>query len=124
MLVQNQLPSGTEVLIGSTIDNQFGPVMLFGLGGIFTEVLRDVSFGFAPLTEQEALRMINETRAAKILNGLRGYPLADIKALTEMMIRASFLAMEQPVMEMDLNPVIASPSGCAVADARIRVRMH
>ena len=122
VLVQNQL-SGVEVFIGSILDKQFGPVMVFGLGGIFTEVLKDVSFGLAPLTEQDALRMINETKAGQLLAGMRGQPPADVKAVVDLMVRASFLAVEQHITEMDLNPVMASPSGCAVADARMRVRM-
>ncbi|MFB0503200.1 MAG: acetate--CoA ligase family protein, partial [Candidatus Bathyarchaeia archaeon] len=120
VLVQNQL-SGVEVFIGSILDKQFGPVMVFGLGGIFTEVLKDVSFGLAPLTGQDALQMINETKAGQILAGMRGQPPADVKAVVDVMVRASFLAVEQHVTEMDLNPVMASPYGCAVADARIRV---
>jgi len=121
VLVQNQL-SGVEVFIGSILDKQFGPVMVFGLGGIFTEVLKDASFALAPLTEQDALRMINETKAGQLLGGVRGQPPADVKAVVDVMVRASFLAVEQHISEMDLNPVMASPSGCAVADARIRVR--
>jgi len=121
VLVQNQL-SGVEVFVGSILDKQFGPVMVFGLGGIFTEVLKDVSFGLAPLTEQDALRMINETKAGQILQGMRGQPRADIKAVVDLMVRASILAVEQHITEMDLNPVMASPSGCAVADARIGVK--
>ncbi|MEM2915282.1 MAG: acetate--CoA ligase family protein, partial [Candidatus Bathyarchaeia archaeon] len=123
VLVQNQL-SGVEILIGSTVDEQFGPIMTFGLGGIFAEVFRDISIGFAPLTEQESMRMINETKAAKILAGMRGYPPADIKSLVETMIRASLLAVEQQIMEMDLNPVIVSPTSCVAADARIRIKIH
>ena len=123
VVVQNQVPSGVEVYVGSILDAQFGPVMAFGLGGIFTEIFKDVSFGLAPLTKQDALRMINETKVARILSGARGKPPADIKSLVDIMIRASFLTMEQKIREMDLNPVIASPSGCVVADARIRIKV-
>ncbi len=122
VLIENQIPPGVEVIVGSTVDRDFGPVAAFGLGGVFVEAFQDLSYGLAPLSEEEALNMISSTKAAKLLEGVRGRPPADLKKLANMMMRASFLASEQPIAEMDLNPVIVSADECAVADARIRIK--
>ncbi|MEM2904486.1 MAG: acetate--CoA ligase family protein [Candidatus Bathyarchaeia archaeon] len=121
VLVEEQLPAGVEVLVGSIRDAQFGPVMVFGMGGVLTEAFRDVAFGLAQLSERKALDMIARTRAARLLAGTRGGAPVDLGKLAELMVRASFLAVEQPIAEMDLNPVIASAAGSAAADARIRM---
>jgi len=122
VIIQNQLSSGVEVIIGSTVDKDFGPVVAFGLGGVFVEAFKDLSYGLAPLFEAEASEMISDTRAARLLEGFRGKKPIDIKKLADIMTKVSFLVSEQPIAEMDLNPVIVSPEGCAVADARIRVK--
>jgi acyl-CoA synthetase (NDP forming) len=122
VLVQNQLPRGVEVLVGSTVDNDFGPVVVFGLGGVFVEAFRDISYGLAPVSIEEALSMISNTKAVKLLEGVRGQRPVDLRRLAGMIMRASFLASEQPIAEMDLNPVIASADDCVAADARIRIK--
>ncbi len=122
IIVENQLPPGTEVIVGSILDNDFGPVVAFGSGGLFVEIFRDLSYGLSPLSKEEALSMISNTKAAKLLKGIRGQPPANLNSLADLIRRVSFLSFEQPIVEMDLNPVIASADECAVADARIRVR--
>jgi len=122
VLIQNQLSRGIEVLVGSTVDNDFGPVVAFGLGGVFVEAFRDISYGLAPVSIEEALSMISNTKAAKLLEGVRGQRPTDLGRLADMIMRASFLATEQPIVEMDLNPVIASADDCVAADARIRIK--
>lgn len=122
IIVENQLPPGLEVIVGSIVDRDFGPVVAFGPGGVFVEVLRDLSYGLAPVSEKEALAVISSTKASRLLQGVRGEPPVDMNKLVELIMRASLLSFEQPIAEMDLNPVIASADGCAVADARIRIR--
>ncbi len=123
VLVQNQIPSGVEVIIGSTIDRDFGPIIAFGAGGIFVEVFRDLAFGLAPISEKEALNMISKTKASKLLEGFRGQPPADLNKLANLIMRVSFLSYDLPIVEMDLNPVIALADDCVVADARIRLKI-
>ncbi|MGQ9543169.1 MAG: acetate--CoA ligase family protein [Candidatus Bathyarchaeia archaeon] len=121
VVVENQLPRGIEVLVGSTVDRDFGPVVAFGLGGVFVEAFKDISYGLAPLSENDALRVISRTNVARLLAGFRGFEPADIDKLLNLLRRVSYLAYEQPIVEMDLNPVIVTSKECTVADARIRV---
>ncbi len=121
ILVQEMLPQGLETIIGSTKDPVFGPIMVFGLGGIFVEVLRDVSFRIAPVEFDEALEMINEIRSSKILAGFRGSLPRDKKALAEIIVSLSKLVTENPeIKEVDLNPVMVyeEGKGAKIADAR------
>ncbi len=121
ILVQEMLPSGLETIIGSTRDPIFGPVMVFGLGGVFVEVLRDVSFRIAPVEYEEALEMIKEVRSSKILAGFRGSPARDVKALADIIVKLSKIMVEIPeIKEVDLNPVIVyeEGKGAKIADAR------
>ena len=121
VLVQKQESGGIEVIIGAVRDLQFGHAVMFGLGGIFAEVINDVAFRIAPLTEDEAREMIDETRGAKILRGQRGQPPADIEALCSILAAVSRLVEDCPqISELDLNPVIAKPRGAVVVDAVIR----
>jgi len=122
MLIQNQIPPGVEVLVGSTIDNDFGPVIAFGLGGVLVEAIRDVSYGLAPLSREDALFMISNTKVSELLKGIRGQPPADLNKLADLIMRVSHLAYDQSIAEMDLNPVIVSADECTVADARIRMK--
>jgi acyl-CoA synthetase (NDP forming) len=111
-------------MIGITDDPLFGPLVGFGLGGVHVEVLGDVQFRVAPLTDRDADELLHGIRASKLLQGYRGHQPADIDALRELLLRISRLAEEVPeVAELDLNPVIAlSPGqGCRIVDARIRV---
>jgi acetyl coenzyme A synthetase (ADP forming)-like protein len=125
VIVQPMVRGGTEVMVGVTHDPLFGPVIAFGLGGIFVEVLADVCLRVAPLTDRDAADMVRGIRGFRLLEGFRGHPPADIAALEEVLLRVSRLAEEIPeIAEIDLNPVFAFPPerGCLVADARIRVR--
>jgi acetate---CoA ligase (ADP-forming) subunit beta len=120
IIVQEMAPQATEVIIGSVKDPQFGPTLMFGLGGIFVEVLKDVTFRVAPITEQEAAEMIVEVKAYPLLNGYRNTPPADVKALVNLLMSVSKLVMEHPeIKEMDLNPVMAYEKGAKIVDARI-----
>lgn len=117
--VQEMAKPGVEVIIGVTLDPTFGPVMMFGLGGIFVEILKDVSFRSIPLSEDDAEDMIEEIRGYALLKGYRG-PTADVPALRDLLLKLSDLVMENPeIKEMDLNPVFVYPQGYKVVDARI-----
>ena len=120
--VQPMIAGGTEVIIGVQDDQMFGPLVVFGLGGVATEVLADHSARLAPLTEDDADALINSIRSAPLLHGHRGAPPADLAALRDVLMRVSRLADDLPeVTELDLNPVIARPDGVVAVDARIRV---
>lgn len=117
--VQEMAKPGVEVIIGVTSDPTFGPVMMFGLGGVFVEVLKDVSFRSIPLSEGDAEDMIEEIRGYTLLKGYRG-STADVPALRDLLLKLSDLVMENPeISEMDLNPVFVYPEGYRVVDARI-----
>ncbi|SVC85424.1 uncharacterized protein METZ01_LOCUS338278 [marine metagenome] len=118
--VQKMAESGTEVIIGMTLDQQFGPVIMFGLGGVLVEVLNDVSFRLAPLEENDAIEMIDEIAARPILDGVRGEKPCNLSELHKMLLQISVLVTEYPeIKEVDLNPVIASSKGAVAVDARI-----
>ncbi len=122
ILVQEMVPNGLEVIVGSTRDPSFGPLILFGLGGIFVEVLRDVSFRIAPLTYYDVESMINEIKAAKILEGYRGQAPRDKKALIEIIMKVSKLVEDvAEIKDVDLNPIMLYEigKGAKIADARI-----
>ncbi len=120
--VQQMAKQGTEVIVGMTTDPQFGPVMMFGLGGIMVEVLKDVSFRIVPLTEKDAVQMIGDIKGKPILDGVRGQPAADIAALSKTIVKVSELVQQHPeIRELDLNPVFAYPDGALAVDARIVV---
>lgn len=120
--VQNMAPQGTEVIVGMTTDPQFGPVLMFGLGGIMVEVLKDVSFRLVPLTERDADQMINEIKGRPVLEGVRGQPPADKAALRSAILNvAKFVEAHPEVRELDLNPMFAYPDGAIAVDARIVV---
>ena len=120
ILVQEMAPSSTEVIVGSTKDPQFGPALMFGLGGIFVEVLKDVTFRIAPITEQDAREMITEVKAYPVLKGYRGQPPVDINAIVKILLNSSKLVMDhQEIKELDLNPIIVYEKGAKTVDARI-----
>lgn len=123
ILVQEMAPWGTEVIVGSTRDPQFGPTVMFGLGGIFVEILKDVTFRVAPIGTDEAKEMVKEIRGYPIIAGARGREPLDINALTEAIVRISWLVYENPeIQELDANPIFLYKEGLMVADARIRVK--
>lgn len=120
ILVEELVPQGVEVIVGGMRDKQFGRVVMFGLGGIFVEVLRDVSFRAVPITEKDAYQMIEEVKGYPVLKGVRGRPPANIEALVEILLRVSKLLEQNPqIVELDLNPVIASEAGARAVDARL-----
>jgi len=121
VLVQQML-SGTELFIGAKYEPRFGHIILCGLGGIFVEVLGDVSSGLAPLTFNEAESMIRSLRSYSIIRGTRGKPGVDEAKYAEIIVRlSSLLRYATEIKEMDLNPLIGSPEGITVVDARIRI---
>lgn len=120
MLVQEMAPQSTEVIVGATKDPQFGPTLMFGLGGIFVEILKDVTFRIAPITEDEAREMITEVRAYPLLKGYRNTPPADVEAIVKILLNASRLVMDhQEIRELDLNPIMVYRKGAKTVDARI-----
>src|SRR5256712_7414628 len=120
VLLQEYLTGGTETIIGIHRDPKFGPLLMFGLGGIYVEAYRDVSFRLAPIRELSADNMISQIRGSKILQGFRGQPPADTKTIAECIERLSQLSMELPdVAELDVNPLVAFASGCKALDARV-----
>jgi acetyltransferase len=116
VLVQTQAEPGEEVIVGFKVDPQFGPVVIFGLGGIFVEVLGDVALRVAPLTRADAEDMVREIKAFPLLDGARGRPKADVDALVDLIMRVSAMAMDlrERVVECDLNPVRVGEAGAGV----------
>ena len=120
VIVYSMVPQGTEIIIGMMKDPHFGPVIMFGLGGIFVEVLKDISFRILPIEERDAEEMINEIKGSKILKGVRGNPPRDIQAIEEVLMKVSKLTMENPeINEIDLNPIFVFEKGLQVVDARM-----
>ena len=121
VLVEEMAPKGVaEVIVGAIKDPQFGQTLMFGLGGVFVEILKDVTFRIAPIDEREAHEMIQEIKAFPILKGYRGQPPADVDTIARILVRASRLVMDHPeVREMDLNPIIVYERGAKTVDARI-----
>jgi acetyl-CoA synthetase (ADP-forming) len=120
VLVQEMAPPSTEVIVGAIKDPQFGPALMFGLGGIFVEVLKDVTFRIAPITRDEAHEMITEVKAYPLLRGYRNTPPADIEAIMKILLNTSRLIMEhQEIKELDLNPIMVYEKGAKTVDARI-----
>jgi acyl-CoA synthetase (NDP forming) len=118
--VQKMAPAGTEVIVGMSKDPQFGPVMMFGLGGILVEVLKDVAFRIVPLEPKDAREMVREIKGFPVLEGVRGQPPADIGALEKLVLQVSeFVEAHPEIAELDLNPVFAYPDGVVAVDARI-----
>jgi acyl-CoA synthetase (NDP forming)/GNAT superfamily N-acetyltransferase len=125
VLIEPMIAGGIETIVGVVQEPVFGPVVVFGLGGVATEVLGDHAARLAPLTGTDADDLIHSIRAAQALLGGRGQPAVDIEALRDTLIRVSRLADDLPqVTELDLNPVIARPDGVIAADVRLRVTSH
>ena len=118
--VQKMARPGVEVIIGMSKDAQFGPVLMFGLGGILVEILKDVSFRIVPLTRRDASAMIREIKGYPILEGYRGQEPVDVANLEELVLKVSRFVEQHPeVKELDLNPVFAYGDGAVAVDARI-----
>ena len=121
-LIQKMAPAGQEVIIGGKKDPEFGPVILFGLGGVFVEVLKDVALRVAPVDEKEAEKMIGEIKGAQLLKGFRGKPPADKEALIKCLVNVSRLLIDNPeIKNLDINPLIIweKGKGCLAVDAKI-----
>jgi acyl-CoA synthetase (NDP forming) len=121
--VQRMIPDGIEAILGVTTDPSFGPILMFGLGGVQVELLRDVAFRVHPVTDRDAHEMVRAVRGFRLLEGFRGAPPGDIAALERLVLRVSQLIEDHPeIVEMDLNPVKVLPPGhgCVVVDARVR----
>lgn len=121
ILVQQMAPTGHEVIVGLKKDEQFGHALMFGLGGIFVEVYRDVSFRVVPIEKREALDMISEIKGYPILKGIRGRKPADIEAIADVLVSVSEMAEKEGIVELDINPLIVSESGAIAVDARAMV---
>ena len=122
VLVQPMVSGGAELLAGIVQDPVFGPLVAFGPGGVFAELIGDAAFRIAPLTNVDAEELVREGKAGRLVAGFRGAPAADADALVELLERLSLLAENVPeVAELDLNPVIALPDGCVAVDARVRL---
>jgi len=118
--VQKMARPGVEVIIGMSRDAQFGPVLMFGLGGILVEVLKDVSFRIVPLAKRDAAEMVREIRGYPLLEGYRGQEAVDVAYLEELLIKVSNFVEQNPELkELDLNPVFAYSDGAVAVDARI-----
>ena len=122
ILVQRMAPEGTETIVGITRVPGVGPMVMFGLGGIYVEVLRDVVLRLAPLHDSDAEAMIGEVKLSKLLEGVRGKPRSDLAALQDVLLRVSQLALRHPrIAEMDINPLIALHRDAVAVDARIQL---
>jgi acetyltransferase len=115
-------PKGLEVIIGAQRDAQFGPLVMFGLGGVYVEVLKDVTFRLAPLSAAEAREMVAETAAGRLLEGVRGQPPGDVDAIVEALLCVSRLMADLPeIAEVDLNPLIVGPAGMGAWAVDVRI---
>jgi len=120
VLVQEMLPQGREVIVGLIKDPQFGHVVMFGLGGIFVEILKDVAFRVTPIDKKEALKMMKEIKGYKILEGVRGISPSDINAIADVIVKVSELGVKMPeIKELDINPLFAYEKGAVAVDCRI-----
>ncbi len=118
--VQSQARPGIEIIVGMYKDAQFGPVIMFGLGGIFVEVLKDVSFRLIPIVKRDAEEMIKEIKGYALLNGYRGQESASLPSLVDVLLKVSNLVEKTPqIKELDLNPVFAYKDSAIAVDARI-----
>jgi acyl-CoA synthetase (NDP forming) len=120
ILVQEMAPASAEVIVGSIKDTQFGQTLMFGFGGVFVEVMKDVAFRIAPITEADAREMVSEVKAYPILKGYRGQPPLDIDMIVKILLSTSRLVMDhQEIQELDLNPIMVYEKGANTVDARI-----
>jgi acyl-CoA synthetase (NDP forming) len=120
VLVQEMAPQSTEVIVGAIKDPQFGQTLMFGLGGIFVELLNDVTFKVAPITREDAHEMVIKVKAYPLLKGYRNTPPADIDAIISVLLNTSKLVMDYPeIKELDLNPIMVYENGAKTVDARI-----
>ncbi|NMX21435.1 CoA-binding protein, partial [ANME-1 cluster archaeon GoMg4] len=125
VLVQQMVAGGKEVIVGMKRDTHFGPLIMFGLGGIYVEVFKDVSFRIAPISKDDAMEMIKSVKAYRLLRGVRGESMSDVDSLVDVLLRFSQLCMDFPeILEADLNPVkvFKQGKGCCAIDLKMVVR--
>jgi acyl-CoA synthetase (NDP forming) len=121
-VVQQMVPSGVETIVGVTHDPSFGPLVLFGLGGVTAELLADRALRIVPITDEDARQLVRALRASPLLFGYRGRPAVDVGALENLLLRVGYLADEvSEISEMDLNPVIVGADGVVAVDVKIHV---
>jgi acyl-CoA synthetase (NDP forming) len=117
--IVQEMIKGTEIIIGMKRDRIFGPIIVFGLGGIFVELLKDISMRVAPITKKDSIEMINEIKAARLLEGYRNSPKVNKEKLADLLVKISHLSIkEKTILEIDFNPVIVNEDIALVADAR------
>ena len=125
MLVEKMMLPSTEVIVGGIRDSQFGPCVMFGMGGIFAEVYEDVAFRVAPIDKIDALNLINDIKGSKILKGFRGEPAADTEAIVNVLLNVSSLMIEHDeISQLDLNPIIVYPDSACAVDSRIVMKQE
>jgi len=122
VLVEEMARPGMEVIVGGAVDPQFGPIVMFGLGGLFVELFRDVAFAMAPLDRRAARRLVESTKGAVVLRGYRGKPPVDMESLLSVVVAVSELIGSGFIEEIDLNPVELYPDGALVVDAKMKRR--
>jgi acetyltransferase len=122
LLVQRMVTGGRELIVGMSRDPAFGPLLMFGLGGIYVEALQDVVFRVAPVQPLDAHDMVRSIRGVALLDGIRGAPPVDLAALTDVLLRVSQLTIDHPeITELDVNPLLAFSHGVTAVDARVIV---
>jgi acetyl-CoA synthetase (ADP-forming) len=123
ILLYKQAPKGVEVIVGMIRDPQFGPTVMFGLGGIFVEILKDVAFRVCPVERADIEEMLTEIEGIKMLQGYRGQPRCDVDSIIEIILQISRLALDYPVIKgIDLNPILVYDKGALVVDAKILLK--
>jgi len=123
IIVERMIPKGTEIIVGALRDEQFGPAIMLGVGGILAELVRDVSFRVIPISKFDAYDLIDDLRFPAILKGFRGGPHADRETIVDILMKTSRMIVESPEIEsLDLNPVVINEKSATVADARILLR--
>jgi acetyltransferase len=124
VICRRMIPAGHEVILGAKRDEVFGATIMFGLGGLFVEIFKDVTFALAPMHASAAARMVRDVKAHQLLDGYRGTAPADVGQIEQCLLRLSRLVTDFPrIVELDINPMIVGPSdqGASVADVRIRL---
>lgn len=121
VILEEQARPGTEVIVGGIVDPQFGPVVMFGLGGIFVELFQDVAFALAPLTRDGAMHLVQQLKGYRLLTGYRGAPPCDLEILADILVTVSELMATGLLEEIDLNPVALYPDGALILDAKMLV---
>jgi acetyltransferase len=122
-IVQQQMPVGREIIVGATESPGLGHLVMFGLGGVFVEVMRDVAFALAPLSRPEARTMMRQIKGFSILEGVRGEEPADLEAIEDLLLRVGLMVADNPsITELDLNPILVTPDGACAVDVRMRTR--